>query len=70
MISQDHDSIKGKARLFVDDTIVYLTIKSTQDDYTLQKDPNSLENWESDSSMEFNPDKYCSTVWHPWQSTN
>jgi hypothetical protein len=51
------DSVKGKVRLFADDTIVYLTIKSTQDAQTLQKDRNSLENWESDCSMVFNPDK-------------
>jgi hypothetical protein len=51
------DSVKGKVRLFADDTIVYLTIKSNQDVQTLQKDLNSFENWESDWSMEFNQDK-------------
>jgi hypothetical protein len=51
------DSVKGKVSLFADDTIVYLTIKSTQDAQTLQNDLNNLENWESDWSMEFNPDK-------------
>jgi hypothetical protein len=43
--------------MLLDDTIAYQTIKSTQDAQTLQKDPNSLENWKSDWSMEFNPDE-------------
>ncbi len=51
------DSVKSKVRLFADDTIVYLTVKSTQDAQTLQNDLLNLENWESDWSMEFNPDK-------------
>jgi hypothetical protein len=52
------DSVKGKVRLFADETIEYLQLmKSTQDAQTLQKDLNSLENWESDWSTEFNPDK-------------
>ena len=51
------DSVKSKVRVFADDTIVYLTVKSTQDAQTLQNDLFSLENSESDWSMEFNPDK-------------
>jgi hypothetical protein len=50
-------SIKCKARLFADDTIVYLTIKSATDTETLQKDLNRLEEWERDWAMEFNADK-------------
>jgi hypothetical protein len=51
------DSVKSKVRLFADDTIVYLTVKSTKDAQNLQNDLHSLETWESDWSMEFNPDK-------------
>jgi hypothetical protein len=51
------DSIKSKARLFADDTIVYLTVKSSSDSETLQNDLTALERWERDWSMEFNPDK-------------
>ena len=51
------DSVKSKVRLFADDTIVYLTISSTRDAQTLQKDLELLETWEKDWSMEFNPDK-------------
>ena len=40
------DSLKSKARLFVDDTIVYLTINSQSDAQTLQDDLLKLEQWE------------------------
>ena len=55
------DSLKSKARLFADDTIVYLTINSQSDAQTLQDDLLKLEQWESDWSMEFNPDK-CEVI--------
>jgi hypothetical protein len=51
------DSVKGKVRLFADDTLVYLTIRFKQDAQTLQDDLHALETWEKDWSMEFNPDK-------------
>jgi ribonuclease P/MRP protein subunit RPP40 len=51
------ESIKSKSRLFADDTIVYLTVKSSLDSQSLQSDLHSLEAWEKDWSMEFNPDK-------------
>ena len=51
------ESIKSKARLFADDTIVYLTISSQNDAQKLQSDLHKLEIWERDWSMEFNPDK-------------
>ena len=47
------DSLKNKVRLFADDTIVYLT----SDPETLQIDLHKYEQWESNWSMEFNPDK-------------
>ena len=55
------DSLKSKARLFADDTIVYLTINSQSDAQTLQDDLLKLEQWESNWSMEFNPDK-CEVI--------
>ena len=51
------DSLKSRARLFADDTIVYLTINSPSDPEILQADLHKLEKWESSWSMEFNPDK-------------
>jgi hypothetical protein len=51
------DSVKGKVRLFPDDTVVYLTIRSKQDAQTLQDDLHALETWEKNWSMEFNPNK-------------
>ena len=51
------DSLKSRARLFADDTIVYLTINSPSGPEILQADLHKLEQWESSWSMEFNPDK-------------
>ena len=51
------DSVKSRARLFADDTIVYLTINSLDDSIKLQQDLESLEKWEAYWSMEFNADK-------------
>ena len=53
------DSLKSKARLFADDTIVYLTtcINSPSDPEILQADLHKLEKWESNRSTEFNYDK-------------
>ena len=55
------DSLKSRARLFADDTIVYLTINPQSEAQTLQYDLLKLEQWESDRSMEFNPDK-CEVI--------
>ena len=49
--------IKSRVRLFADDTVIYLTIKSESDCWQLQDDFHSLEKWESDWRMEFNPSK-------------
>lgn len=51
------NSIQSRARLFADDTIVYLTVKSKSSAESLQQDLHSLESWEREWSMEFNPDK-------------
>ena len=52
------DSVKSKVRLFADDTIMYLTVKSTTDANILQNDLHALEQWEQDWSMEFNSDNF------------
>ena len=54
----DHPQyVKSKVRLFADDTVIYLAIKSTVGCIQLQQDPLNLENWESDWKMEFNATK-------------
>ena len=40
------ETLTSKVRLFADDTIAYLTIKSTADAATLQKDLDTLAVWE------------------------
>ena len=37
--------VSSKGRLFADDCLIYRNIKSTEDQITLQKDLNLLENW-------------------------
>ena len=44
--------VKSKVRLFTDDTVIYLAIKTTYDCIQLQQDPLNLEKWESDWKME------------------
>lgn len=51
------DSVKSRVRLFADDTIVYLVIRSSSSAESLQQDLKLLELWEQDWAMEFNPDK-------------
>ena len=51
------DSVKSKVRLFADDTIMHLTVKSTTDANILQNDLHALDQWEQNLSMEFNSDK-------------
>ena len=50
------NSVKSKVRLFADDTIMYLTVKTSTDANILQNDLHALEKWEQDWSMEFNSD--------------
>jgi hypothetical protein len=47
------EGITSKVRLFVDDTIAYLTISSDQDARTLQSDLDKLEKWETSWLMAF-----------------
>jgi len=44
-------------RLFADDSAVYRRIRSEEDAQLLQKDLDSLQQWESNWSMEFHPQK-------------
>ena len=55
------DSIKSIIRLFADDTIMYLTITNHSDCQALQSDLTTLESWESEWLMAFNPEKKNST---------
>ena len=50
-------NIKSQVRLFADDTAVYLTINTPEDSKTLQNDLDTLEKWEKEWDMEFNPSK-------------
>jgi hypothetical protein len=51
------EGITSKVRLFVDDTIAYLTISSDQDARTLQSDLDKLTKWETSWLMAFHPEK-------------
>ena len=46
-----------KIRLFADDSLLYRTIKTPNDSAILQKDLNTLQNWERKWKMEFHPGK-------------
>ena len=50
-------SVTSTTRLFADDCLLYRRIKSPEDQVTLQKDLNSLQQWEDQWLMAFNPDK-------------
>ena len=49
--------ISSLLRLFADDSYLYRIIKSIQDSQILQNDPNNLQSWEQNNSMEFHPQK-------------
>ena len=55
------DSIKSNIRLFADDTIMYLTITNHSDCQAIQSDLTTLESWESEWLMAFNPEK-CEVI--------
>ena len=55
------DSIKSNIKLFADDTIMYLTITNYSDSQALQSDLTTLESWESEWLMTFNPEK-CEVI--------
>ena len=51
------EQVKSRARLFADDTALYLAISSTTENEVLQTDLESLEQWEKMWDMQFNPSK-------------
>jgi hypothetical protein len=51
----------SNARLFVDDCLLYRTINCEADAKTLQKDLDTMQQWEAKWLMEFNPDK-CEVI--------
>ena len=51
------ESLDSTVRLFADDTIAYLAIKSNADAAVLQRDLDKLGEWETKWQMEFHPDK-------------
>ena len=51
------EGLKATPRLFADDCLLYREISSEEDGQSLQRDLDQLQKWESDWSMEFNPDK-------------
>ena len=55
------ENIQSQARLFADDTAIYLTVTSMQDKQVIQSDLGSLQHWERTWDMEFNPDK-CQVI--------
>ena len=65
------DGITSTVRLFADDTIAYLTIKSNRDCTTLQNDLDKLgisSIWEQKWKMAFHPDK-CNLLSITWNKT-
>ena len=50
-----------KISLFADDSLLYRTIADESDTLILQKDLDTLQQWESTNKMEFHPDK-CSLL--------
>ena len=53
--------VKSRVLFFGDETVIYLTVKSESDCQQLQDDLRSLEKWESNWCMEFNPSK-CNII--------
>ena len=49
--------LSSTAKIFADDTIVYLTISSDTDAQTVQSDLDKLGIWEQKWKMEFHPGK-------------
>ena len=60
-ISDLPEEVKSTVRLFADDTIMYMTMTSTNDAASLQKDLDNLASWEKKWQMPFHPQK-CSVL--------
>ena len=55
------DKVKSQVRLFADDTAAYLAITKLAKSNQLQDDLDTLQEWEIDWDMEFNPGK-CQVI--------
>ena len=55
------DKVKSQVRLFADDTAAYLAITKLAKSKQLQDDLDTLQEWEIDWDMEFNPGK-CQVI--------
>ena len=55
------EKVKSQVRFFADDTAAYLAIKKPAESKQLQDDLNTLQEWELDWNMEFNPGK-CQVI--------
>ena len=53
--------VRGKVRLFADDTIMYVTMTGEKDAASLQQDLDHLAEWEEKWQMKFHPQK-CSVL--------
>ena len=51
------ENLTAMPHLFADDCLLYREISNQEDGLSLQHDLDTLQKWERDSSMEFNPDK-------------
>lgn len=51
------DRVSSNVRIFADDTLLYRTISSPNDSLELQRDLDSLQDWEDKWLMSFNPEK-------------
>ena len=56
------DTIHSNIRLFVDDTIMYLTVPNQTDYQVLQNDLTKLENWEREWLISFNKSDKCEAI--------
>ena len=55
------ETIFPTAKLFADDSLVYMIIRTEEDQALLQEEFNKLHKWERDWLMQFNPDK-CEVI--------
>ena len=55
------EEVRGKVRLFADDTIMYVTMTGERDATSLQQDLDHLADWEEKCQMKFHPQK-CSVL--------
>ena len=51
------EKVKSRVMLFADDTAAYLTTTKPAESKQLQDDLDTLQEWEIDWDMEFNPGK-------------